>query len=272
MGGSTISITTVGRIKLCYELEGTGPPILFISGLSANKEFWIPVVEQLSPRHKCITFDNRGIGQSSRPRRGYTIPDLARDTVGLLSRLSISRAHVVGMSMGGMVAQTIALQRPTLVDGLVLAGSLAAPDPRLMHVLNSRKFMQRRMSRYEYFWALAAWMFGPEALGKSGFADDFARRAVDNPHPQSLYAFDQLVEGIGQFDARAELNKISQPTLVMVSEQDILTPLHLSRILAEGIPNAEMVVLPNVGHFCVTEDPRGFADHVASFLKRVDTS
>jgi len=126
------------------------------------------------------------------------------------------------------------------------------------------------MRRYEYLWALAAWMFGPEALGKPGFIDGFVRRVADNPHPQALYAFDRLVDGIGQFDAMVQLKKIHQPTLVMVGEHDILLPPHLSRILAEGIPGAELVVLPGVGHFCHIEDPKGFADHVDSFLKRVD--
>lgn len=115
-------------------------------------------------------------------------------------------------------------------------------------------------------------MFGPEALGKPGFADDFAKRATDNPHPQALRAFDQLVDGIVQFDTRAQLKKIKQPMLVMVGEQDILTPPHLSRVLAKGIPNAELAVLPGLGHFCATEDPKEFANRVASFLKRVKVS
>ncbi len=259
-------ITSVGRIKLNYQREGKGFPLLFISGLGANLQLWAPVVEHLKSHYECITFDNRGIGQSSRPRSGYTIPDLTRDTLGLLDKLSILRTHIVGMSMGGMVALTIALERPDVIDRLVLVGSAARPDPRLIHVLNSRKFMQKRMSRYEYFWALAGWMFGPEALGKPGFADDFARKAADNPHPQALNAFNQLVDGIGQFDVRGQLKKIKQPTLVIVGEQDILTPPHLSRILAKGIPNTKLLELPGLGHFCATEDPKGFAERIANFL------
>lgn len=265
-----MSITTVGRIKLCYQREGAGPPILFISGLGGDQYGWAPVVARLRRRYECITFDNRGIGQSSRPRNGYTVSDLTRDTLGLLDRLSISRTHIVGISMGGLIAQSIALQRPEFVGGLVLVGSFAAPSPRLMHVLNSRKFMQRSMERYEYIWALAAWMFGPESLGKLGFVDDFAKKVAGSPHPQALHAFDQLVDGIGQFDARAQLKQIRQPTLVMVGEHDILTTPHQARILVEGIPGAELVVLPGVGHFCHLEDPKGFASRVAGFLKRVE--
>ena len=265
-----MSIATVGRIKLCYQREGTGPPILFISGLSGDQHGWAPVVARLRQRYECITFDNRGIGQSSRPRNGYTVPDLTRDTLDLLDRLSILRTHIVGLSMGGLIAQSMALQRPELVAGLVLMSTFAAPSSRLMHVLNSRKFMQRSMGRYEYIWSLAAWMFGPESLGKPGFIDDFARKAAGNPHSQALHAFDQLVDGIGQFDARAQLKQIRQPTLVMVGEHDILTTPNQAQALAESIPGAELMVLPNMGHFCHLEDPKGFASRLTSFLKRVD--
>ncbi len=265
-----MSIVTVGRIKLGYQRQGTGPPILFISGLGADRQLWIPVVEQLRHQFECITFDNRGTGQSSRPRTGYTMPDLTRDTLGLLDRLSISRTHVVGISMGGIIAQNIAVQRPDLVSGLVLVSSFAAPGPRLMHVLNSHKFMQRHLGRYEYFyWALAPWMFGPETLGKPGFTNNFAKKAADNHHPQALYALDQLVDGIGQFDTQAQLNKIRQPTLVIAGEHDILTPPHGVQSLAEGIPGAELVVLPGVGHSCASEDPEAFANCVARFLRKV---
>ena len=256
----------LGSIELHYERQGDGSPLAFISGLGANRGLWNPVVEILRDRYECITFDNRGIGESSRPDSGYTISDLTRDTLGLLDSLSISTSHIIGMSMGGMVAQEIALERPGMVRGLILAGSMAAPDERLMHVLNSRKAMQRQMKPYDYFWALAAWMFGPGALSKQGFAEEFAKRGAENPHPQSLRAFDQLVDGIGQFDVRMRLGEIKAPTLVIVGEQDILTPPHLSRALAEGIPSTEFAVLPGLGHFCATEDPKGFAATVDRFL------
>ncbi|MBI2164790.1 MAG: alpha/beta fold hydrolase [Chloroflexi bacterium] len=259
-------ILNVARICLCYERQGRGHPLLFISGLGADHALWTPVVALLKDRYRCITFDNRGIGQSSRPRSGYTATQLARDTAGLLRRLGIPQAHVLGMSMGGLVAQTMALQWPETVASLVLVGSFARADARLMHVLNSRKVMQRQMARYDYFHALAAWMFGPDALARPGFADAFARRAAENPYPQALHAFDQLVDGIGQFDSRPLLKNVRKPTLVMVGEQDILTPPYLSQELARRVRGARLEVLPGLGHFCAVEDPAGFAERVHWFL------
>jgi len=261
---------TVKGIKIYYERKGAGTPVLFITGLGGDHQPWAPLAEQLKDQYECVTFDNRGIGQSSRPASGYTMSDLTRDTIGLLDALSISKAHIVGMSMGGLVAQNIALQQPQRVLGLVLMGSFAAGDARLNHVLASRKPMMKRMTRYEYFWAIAAWMFGMQTLSKPASVDGFAKMAAGNPHPQNLRAFSQLVDGIAQYDNRAHLKDIRKPTLVMVGEQDILTPPHLSRVLAEGIPGAKLEVIPGVGHFCVAEDTKGVAGRLIRFFKRVD--
>ncbi len=261
--------TTVGRTKLYYECQGSGPPVVFIAGLGADHHRWDPAVERLRHRYTCITVDNRGVGQSSRPRTGYDMPDLTRDTLGLLKKLSITRTHIVGMSMGGMVALNIALEQPGVAASIVLAGSMAAPDARLLHVLRSRETMQRRMRPYEYTWALAAWMYSSKTLGTPGLVDGFAQRAADNPHPKALHAYRQLVDGIERYDVRASLGKISVPTLVMVGEEDILTPVHLSRELAAGIPGAELVELPGLGHFGVAEDPDAFVAPIARFLDGV---
>jgi pimeloyl-ACP methyl ester carboxylesterase len=114
-------------------------------------------------------------------------------------------------------------------------------------------------------------MLGPETLGKPGYTDGFAQKAADNPHAQALHAYDQLVDGIGQFDGRSQLKQIRQPALVMVGEHDILTTPHQAKDLADGITGAELVVLPDVGHFCHLEDPKGFTRPIDRFLKSLDT-
>lgn len=261
----------VGRINISYLREGAGgTPIILIAGLSMDKEFWAPVVEHLKHQYECISYDNRGVGESSRPRSGYTPDDMMQDTVGLMDKLSIPRAHIVGCSMGGRSAQLMALRTPDRVAGLVLMGSMASRDPRSSHVMKVRSILQRRLSRYEYSLFVASWFFGPKALAKPGFAEDWAKKEAEKPHPQSLHAFDQIVAGGGKLDLRDELKNIRKPTLVMVGEDDILTPPYQSRVLAEKIPGAELLILPGVGHFCVLEDPKGSADPIASFLNRVE--
>ena len=164
----------------------------------------------------------------------------------------------------------MALRKPELISGLVLMGSMATRDPRSGHVIKTRALLQRRLSRYEYSLFVASWFFGPKYLAKPGFAEDWAKEESKKPNPQSLHAFDQLVAGGVTLNLKEELKNIRKPTLVMVGEDDILTPPYQSRILAENITGAELLILPGVGHFCVIEDPKGSADPIASFLKRVD--
>lgn len=260
----------VGDIEIYFSREGTGLPILFIGGLSAGQQLWAPVVEYLKHEYECITFDNRGIGKSSKPPSGYTIPDLTQDTLGLLDSMSISRTHVVGMSLGGLIGQDMALKRPEIIGGLVLVGSFAKTSPRGDLVQETRKILQKRLEPYEYFLVQATWMFAPDTLGKPGFAEEYARKAASNPHPQAKHAFEQLADGVKQFDLRAKLKDIKKPTRVVVGEEDIMATPSQSRVLAEGIPRAEMVVLSGLGHFLTSEDPKGLAECINDFLKRVD--
>lgn len=264
-------IAKLGDIEIYYERNGDGQPILFIGGLGVGNQLWAPLVEHLRGNYACITFDNRGIGQSSKPDKGYSIPDLSGDTLALLDSLSIASAHIVGMSMGGLIAQDMALQRPEVVKSLVLMGSFAKTSARGDLVQETRKMMQKRLDPYEYFLVQATWMFGPKTLGKSGFAEAYARKMADNPHPQAPHAFKQLADGVRQFDTREQLKNIHCPTLVIVGEEDIMATPTQSRFLAERIPGAEMVVLPELGHFClVTEGSKQSADTITDFFKGLD--
>ena len=131
--------------------------------------------------------------------------------------------------------------------------------------------LQTRLTPYEYFLVQASWMFGPKTLSKPGFVENYARKMADNPHPQAKHAFEQLADGVANFDTREQLKDIRSPTLVIVGEEDIMATPAQSRVLAEGIPGAELLVLPELGHFClVTEGSKQFAESVAGFLKRVD--
>lgn len=267
-----MAIAKVGSIELYYERSGSGPPILFIGGLGAGQMLWANVVAHLKHEYECITFDNRGIGQSSKPPSGYTIPDLSRDSLGLLDSLSVTKAHVVGMSMGGLIAQDMALEHPENIKSLVMAGSFAKTSARGDLIQETRKILQKRLDPYEYFLVQATWMFGPETLGKPDFAENYARNMADNPHPQAKHAFDQLADGVARFDTRERLKDINVPSLVVVGEEDIMASPSQSKALAEGIPGAELVVLPKLGHFCLaTEGSKQFADCITSFIKRVDT-
>ena len=116
-----MATATVDSIELYYEEHGRGDPLLLIMGLAADSTAWMFQVPDFAERHRTITFDNRGVGRSSKPAGPYTIHQMADDAAGLLDALRIARAHVLGVSMGGMIAQELALRHPERVRGLVLA-------------------------------------------------------------------------------------------------------------------------------------------------------
>src|SRR5437016_651031 len=127
-GGRHMATATVDSIELYYEEHGHGDPLLLIMGLAADSTAWLFQVPAFAEHYRTITFDNRGVGRSAKPAGPYTITAMAKDAVGLLDMLGIARTHVVGVSMGGMIAQELALHHPERVRGLVLACTFPEPD------------------------------------------------------------------------------------------------------------------------------------------------
>jgi 3-oxoadipate enol-lactonase len=138
---------SVGKYKIFYVDEGEGFPIVLIHGLAGDHQAWAPQIAALRGRHRVIAFDNRGAGKSTQVDEPVTTEDLARDTLGLMDALGVSRAHIVGRSMGGSIAQHIALRAPDRVQSLVLCASFAKLDPLGMRVLtNMREVLEWRGS------------------------------------------------------------------------------------------------------------------------------
>src|ERR1041384_755350 len=123
-----MSTARVGSVELYWEEHGSGDPLLLIMGLAADSRAWMFQIPDFAARYRTIAFDNRGVGRSSKPAGPYTIHEMADDAAGLLDALSIDRAHVVGVSMGGMIAQELVLRAPEKVRGLVLGCTYPEPD------------------------------------------------------------------------------------------------------------------------------------------------
>ncbi|HYR96314.1 MAG TPA: alpha/beta hydrolase [Candidatus Binatus sp.] len=123
-----MSVAKVDSIDLYYEEHGSGDPLLLIMGLAADSTAWMFQVPDFAKRYRTIVFDNRGVGRSSKPPGPYTIHQMADDAAALLETLGVQRAHVVGVSMGGMIAQELALRHPARVRGLVLSCTYPEPD------------------------------------------------------------------------------------------------------------------------------------------------
>jgi 3-oxoadipate enol-lactonase len=264
----------INRIRVHYEIAGEGDPVLLINGLSAPAANWGLQVKTLAAHFQVITFDNRGVGETDLPPEPmYTMAQLADDAAGLLRQLKIKRAHVVGASMGGTIAQELALRHPQLVRSLVLACSWAEADARFLHVVESwMKLAPRVPVEERYRYVLYPWVFGPRFLEKKQNLEMAFQRALAYPHQTKPEAIERQARGVLAWNGTRvpQLGAIRVPTLVLVGKEDVLTPPEFSRTLARLIRRARLAVLPG-GHAFFIEEADAFNRAVLRFLRSVKT-
>lgn len=261
----------INGIQLFYQDAGasadTGEPLLLIIGWGADHTAWAFQVPAFSSEFRVIAPDNRGAGQTDQPDRPYSISGMAEDMLALLDTLRIERAHLSGASMGGMIAQEIALKHPERVRSLQLHCTLARPDAYGAMLVESLVRVKATGSREEYTRAILPWV-----LCRKTFADrpEFVRflieRAVGHPFPTSLEGLKRQAEAIGGHDTLDRLAEIRIPTLITVGAEDILVPPALSRQIHERIPLSELLVLPEAGHLHFMEQFQAFNDACLRFL------
>ncbi len=210
-------------ISIYYQEAGEGDPLVLLMGWGGDHTAWALQVPAFSAEFRCVAPDNRGAGQTDQPDLPYTIRMLADDTVGLMDALEIRRAHVAGLSMGGMIAQEMAINYPDRVRTL------------LPWILSPQTYAER-----------------PELV------ELMVQRLVENPHPASLTGLTRQAEACWAHDTRERLGRIQCPTLITVGAEDIFAPLRLSRVLQEGIPGAELLVIEEGGHGYLWEQAEVF--------------
>jgi len=254
----------VNDIEMYYEVKGRGKPLVLIMGLSGNLDWWGPeIVEDLAVHYTLLLFDNRGAGRTDAPEGDYSILQFAGDTVGLMDGLGIDRAHIFGVSMGGMIAQEIALSYPERVDKLVLGCTNCGHKHS---VLASQEVLSHLLSP-----ASAS----PEGLMKLLWPDDFIEANRDRIEefmrryymaPIHPAAFMRQMGAIMGFDSYGRLGQINAPTLVITGDRDILVPPENSRILASHIPGAKLEVLEGCGHGFLAQLPEKVCNILKEFL------
>jgi pimeloyl-ACP methyl ester carboxylesterase len=255
----------VNGIELAYEESGRGAPLVFISGTSVDRTIWAGQVEHFAPAYRCITFDNRDVGQSSFASAAYTMRDLAVDTAGLLEALDLPAAHIVGHSLGGAVAQELALLAPDRVRTLTLVTTWARNDGYSRGVLRSWKHMRTRLEPHAFLEAFLLFALGHtflDVVGAEQLIGMFS--ALENPQPAD--AFCRQVDADLGHDTAARLRSIGIPVLVIAGEEDNIFKAPHHRALAEGIPGARLAVLPAVGHTPLIENAELFNHTLDEFL------
>lgn len=262
----------VNGIRIHYETYGQGDPVLLINGLSAPAVNFLFQVRDLSPHYHVVTFDNRGVGETGVAEGDfYPTAQMADDAAALLRHLGVKRAHVLGTSMGGTIAQELALRHPKLVRSLVLACTWARADGRLLHTLRGWVALCRKVTVEErYREVLYSWIFTPAFFERPGAVEDALKRALAYPYQTASEGIERQAGGVFAWNGTRvkDLKKIRVPTLVIVGRDDILTPPAYSRELARLIPKARLKIIPGA-HGLFIEEADAFNRAVLAFLRGV---
>jgi 3-oxoadipate enol-lactonase len=260
----------VGDLEMHYQEAGRGDPVLLLMGLGGDHLAWGFQVPALAERYRVIAPDNRGVGQTGAPDVQYSTRMMADDTAGLMGALGIDRAHVVGVSMGGMIAQELALAHPGRVRSLHLGCTLARPDGYLLALNRAWREVRIHLGREAALRTIALWLFAPRTYNeRPDFVEGLLGAALANPFPQSVTGFLRQSEAVTRHDTLARLAGIRCPTLVTVGEEDILVPPRFSRELAARIPGASLHTIPEAAHAHFWERPDLFNTLTLDFLTTI---
>jgi 3-oxoadipate enol-lactonase len=254
-------------LDLFYADTGSGPPLVFLNGLAGDHLYWAGQVRHFARRFRCLAPDNRDSGESSYAREPYSIGDLAEDVACLLAALDLPPAHLVGLSLGGMIAQEFALRHPQRVRSLCLVGTLARSDDWFCGTLHAYGLIRRQVADTPaFFEALLPWLVSHRFFESPTKVDWLRGLLRQNPQPQRIDGFFRQIEAIERHDVLDRLHEVGCPVMVAVGEDDRLIPPRYARELAAALPQARLELLPGVGHAPPIEDPRGFNRLLAEFL------
>lgn len=269
-------ITVADDVGLAVEVSGTGPPLLLVHGFTGVKEDFADHVPDLARHSTVVVFDHRGHGESDKPEQAeaYSLDRLATDTLAVADALGFERFRMLGHSMGGMAARRVVLAAPARVDAIVLMGTSAGRpsgvDPDLVDMgaaIALTEGMQVVRQVLDELDPLGTPANQRVRLERPGYEEYGNRNFFAVP----AVAYAALIRDIAhQSDQLAEMRTVTCPSLVIVGEQD--TPfLPDSHALAEAIPNAELVVVPDAGHSPQFENPDAYLAAMERFLSRVGT-
>lgn len=222
---------------------------MLIMGLGADGAVWEDHVQAYEKHFRCIMIDNRGAGRTDKPEGPYSTKMMADDVVGLMQALHIEKAHVSGISMGGAIAQELALAYPERVKSLIVNCSWDCCDPYTRRIFETFRALIASADPATFTRNLQLWIFTPSYHNEK--LQDLLNREEagrNNPNPMPAHAFQAQCDACMFHHTAGRLHAIQAPTLVTVGERDIFTPLHYSERIAKEIPGAELLVFQGSGH------------------------
>ena len=253
-------------ISLYYEVHGSGDPLVLIAGLASDSQSWGPVIPLLARQFQLILFDNRGSCRTLSAEQSFSLSQNAADVRELLEYLEIPRAHLLGHSMGGYIAQLLAIHTPERVQRLILAGTSGQSSARNNQMMQD--WRDTDLTPEQFFRNFFYWIYTPHFFENTGLVKRTLNYVLKYPYAQSQTAFSSQVDACGNFSGAGDLSQILAPTLVLCGNEDIMVPIAESRVLTGKIPGAQLTIIQNAAHAIHMEQPAEFVSSITDFLKQ----
>jgi 3-oxoadipate enol-lactonase len=253
-------------IDINYEIEGNGPWLTMSHSLACDLHMWDPQMPTLTKKFKVLRYDTRGHGQSSAPSGEYTLDQLADDVKGLLESLKIKQTHWAGLSMGGMIGQAFALKYPGVFQSMVLADTTSRRPPDAAKMWGERiQNAQTKGMGALVEGTLGRWFTEPYRKAHP----DVTGRIGEGIRKTPVAGFVGCGHAISKIDLTDRLKAIKCPTLVIVGEQDMGTPVEAARAIHQNLPGSELKVIPSAAHLSNIEQAEEFNKAITAFYARV---
>jgi pimeloyl-ACP methyl ester carboxylesterase len=266
---------TIGDVDIYYEVHGPSdaPPLICIEGWGYSLWMWFRQIPTFKEKYRCVVFDNRGVGRSSMPDYPYTMEMFANDTIGLMDTLDIPRAHILGISMGGFIAQQVAISYPEKVRSLILGStsfagpnSISADDKTqaLMFASPTETLSKEQAMEMRYSVTFSSDFYEENKSLVEQIIEWREKR------PQPLYARGHQASATLGLNLEPEVEEISCPVLVIHGDSDLIVPLKNAEMLADALPQAKLVLIKDGPHLSFIEYYEKFNGEVLDFLDAVE--
>lgn len=257
-------------LKLHTEIQGEGPPVLFLPGLGGDHRAFAGIQKNLAARYRCFAIDPRDAGSSPRATKAYAMSDMAADVLALMDSYGLDHVDIVGHSMGGMIAQHLAITAPERFRSLVLMSCHPRNYPWKTALVESWVRLRRQLSPVEFAHATLPWLLGTDAFENVAHISGMIRHAERHPNPQEPDAFTRQALAVLVHDVQDDLHKLEMPILLVSGDSDRVTPPETTRIIADHAPKACFELFDKVGHLPHIEAPTRLTTLLARWLADPD--